>query len=209
MKTGPGRELKFFDTQLSTPQVITTAWAAFNPSATTMIMTTAAGDGESNRDGRIYYIKSVTVKGWIVQDENVGLSVPAENAETRIVMFIDTMTQGAISNLSTLFDTSMVNDLNSFRNLQYTSQYKVLRNLRLVTHPKVMPDGDGTTFANSSARKPFTLHHTFRVPLKVTCLGTSNSIAHIMDNSIQLAIIGSNTSGDTLATYNARCRFYG
>ena len=134
MRTGGflGIETKFYDTSLSASNISAPTDATAgeqDPSTILCLSAPAAGDGESNRDGRQICMKYLSVKGVIKRGEISGATnyLPATFF---IAIVLDTQTNGAQLNSEDVFtNPAATNDTacSVFRNLQYIKRFQVLK----------------------------------------------------------------------------------
>ncbi len=167
------------------------------------------GDGESQRDGRVYYIHSVHIKGFVQIPLSESQTSPLPDLLARIALVWDTQTNGAQLDAENVFlSVSSALDVNSFRNLQFSKRFIVLKDklIRLPV-PGQTNEGAANLFAAGIVKIPFKINKTFKVPIKVRCSGTTAAISSITDNSLH--IIGTATATTAQLTYESRIRFTG
>ena len=104
-------------------------------------------------------------------------------------------------------DNSGSRDTLAFRNLQQTNRFKVLASRMLILRPMVVNEGAINLFAHGQVLKQFSFAFAPRTPIKVTCQGTSSVVTDVVDNSLHVVAV----STDTAATieYQVRLRFKG
>lgn len=203
-----GMELKFHDaTKAATNIVGAIAGGELDPATADCINGIAQGDGESQRDGRKYLMKSVQVNGVITRavDEDLA-NVPGHMAGW-VALVLDTQTNLAQLNAEDVY-TGNENEV-PFRNLQFSSRFKVLA-YKVITFdaPQVGTDGTNTMSSGGQVR-----HFHWNVPLDIPVIttGTGATVSSISDNSLH--VIGSaslSTAPNQVAlTYNSRVRFIG
>lgn len=202
-----GIETKFFDTE-TTDDAFATTWAAMEP-ATTNLTAIGQGDGESQRDGRKYSIKSIHLKGWVHVNTAESQTAPQSDHMVRICLVLDKQTNGAQLTATQVMDGGQTEDTLSFRNLQFTKRFTVLfdRFIRIPNSLGVMNEGAANLFANSLMRVPFKINKVFNPPLEVLMSNTTADIANVTDNSIHM--IGVSTHTTSLLSYQCRVRFVG
>ena len=204
-------ENKFVDYNVA-GDAFSTQWAGgeMEDGTALSLSAVAQGDGESQRDGRVYYINSVHIKGFINIDVAEAQTAPGADSLARIALVWDTQTNGAQLNAEDVFLTiGAGEDVNSFRNLRYSKRFIVLKDkmLRLPTSTAQLNEGSANAFANARVRIPFAINKKFKKPIKVRCSGTTAAVSSITDNSLHL--IGTSTLASTTLTYQSRCRFQG
>lgn len=202
-----GLESKFLDNTFSGALSATVAGGEMDPNAagaqTTpgCISGIAIGTGESERDGRKAFLTSVHVRG--------DVSIPAATALTagsinRVALVWDTQTNGAQLNAEDVF-LAASNVEHSFRNLQFTKRFKVLKDQTFTLNP-TLGAGDGTANDTGGYTQPFNWNVNVAIP--VIFSGTTNSITSISDNSLHM--VGFTSAGGTVnLRYESRVRFTG
>ncbi len=200
-----GLELKFFDTEV-TNTVFSATWAALEP-ATTNLTAIAQGDGESNRDGRKYTIKSLHIKGFLETAVQESQTAPLSDILVRMVLVHDTQTNGAQLTATQVMDAGGTDDINSFRNLQFTKRFRVLHDKTHRIMRNNTNEGAVNLFASAQTEYPFTINKTFKNGIQVLMSGTTADIANVTDNSLHLIAITTSTAA--LMNYQCRVRFTG
>lgn len=202
-----GVETKFFDTE-ATDDAFALTWATMEP-ATTNLTAIAQGDGESNRDGRNYVIKSIHVRGWIELPAAEAAMAPSADVLGRICLVWDTQTNGAQLTATDVMDGGQTEDFLAFRNLQFTKRFRILKDkhFNLKVTSSNMAQGAVNLFAHGTVKQTFKWDITFKTPLQVTTSGTGADIANVTDNSIH--IIGVASQVASLLNYQCRVRFVG
>lgn len=210
LRAGPGLlgvEKKFADFE-TTNDVFGTAWAVMQDGTIKCISGVTQGDGESERDGRIYHILSLHMAGFIEILATEGQTAPLGDSLARVVVLIDTQTNETEVVATEVMDGGQTDDINSFRNLQFSSRFRILKDqtFRIPGQAGSMVTG-ANAFDQGPVKIPFKWNFTFKTPIKVVCNGTTNVIGSITDNSIQ--VIGVGDTALTLLNYQARIRFVG
>lgn len=201
-----GLENKFADYGFAVTTV-SNVWTSDNPTTVDCISAVAQGDSENERDGRVYHINSIHLKGIVGYPHLGDESTVSDDDVMRVVVVIDSQTNGAEVTATEVMDDSGT-DFLSFRNLQFTSRFKVLYDETFRLNPLVVADGAGANNFNSQGTKlPFTFNKKFKIPIRVTCKGTTAVVGSIVDNSIHV-LACSNTGVCTLQ-YQSRVRFSG
>ncbi len=206
-----GREMKFVDYNKAA-DAFTVQWTGgeMEDSTALSLSAVAQGDGESQRDGRVYHIHSVHIRGFIDVPVVEGATAPVGDILARLAMVWDTQTNGAQLNAEDVYlGVGAGEDVNSFRNLQNSKRFIVLKEkmLRLPRANAQMNEGSINLFANGDLKIHFTFNKKFNTPIKVRCSGTTAAIASVTDNSIHL--IGTATATALKLTYESRVRFTG
>ncbi len=206
-----GMEKKFADFRVDA-DAFTTVWAGGEMEDGTALSVSAVsqGDGESQRDGRVYYIHSINIKGHVNTTAEEAAAAPGNDQIIRLALVWDKQTNGAQLNAEDVFKTiASGDDIESYRNLQFVQRFAVLRDMtfKMPVGSSTMNEGAVNSFASSGTKRPFNMNYTFRTPIKVTCSGTTAAIASITDNSLH--IIGTASTTATTLDYTSRLRFTG
>ncbi len=206
-----GIENKFLD-QTNGSDAFTTVWASGNmdPATTDSISGIAQGDAENQRDGRVCWLHSWFLKGFIHVPVTEAQAAPASDEIARVAVVWDTQTNGALVAPGNVFGTiGATVDINSVKNLQFSQRFKVLKDktFRIPLATAVANEGGANAFAQGQFRIPFKMGGKFNPPIKVNHSGTTNVIANVTDNSLH--VIGTATSTAVLMSYRSRIRFRG
>lgn len=204
-----GVEYKFLDTEL-VGAGLTTSWNTHNPTGTgctNSLSVPQQGDGESQRDGKNYVITSIHLRGsvWIEQQE--AQAAPESQHRIRVILYQDTQTNGAEATATDIMDSGHTNDTLAFRNLQYSKRFKIWMDKTMVVVPAITSEASNV-FSNGRAMRNFTYNKKFKVPIKVSCNGTTANVNVCVDNNFGIAAIA-DTSSDVGLDYNCRVRFVG
>lgn len=209
------QEQKFIDNKkLGDSFAVSWAGGEMDPATVLSLNGCPQGDSESERIGRAQYVNSIYVKGWcesgIANEVTLGAAGGSPDAIVRIILLVDTQTNGAQLNAEDVMKTIATGeDVNSVRNLEFTTRFKILKD-KTYKIPVMNGNYSATTTKFSCAKGlvPFKIGYKFREPMKVQYTGAGGDIANINDNSIH--IIGTaSTSTASKLTYNARCRYTG
>lgn len=202
-------ERKFVDYDIAA-DAFTNVWAGGEMEDATALSLSAVaqGNGESQRDGRVYHIHSCHVKGFFSIAATESQTAPIADQVARIALVWDTQTNGAQLNAEDVFLTVTAGqDINSWRNLQFSKRFIVLKDKIVKIHVPSTNEGGPNLFSNGFIQVPFKINKTFKTPIKIRCSGTTAAIASITDNSLHF--IGTATGPQVLMTYASRCRFTG
>jgi len=194
-------ESKFVDYALSTGTIDEDG--AFADEATADCLNAVAiGTDYNTRVGRRVKFTSVHIRGVLSAGSEEAQTSPFGDELVRLILYIDTQTNAAQNALS-----QVTGGLTNFRDLQYTSRYKILKD-KIYRLP-----------ANSvcqNATNDFSVPQTLQF-IKLNCklnmvtkfVGTTAVVGSIADNSIHLGFF--NYSGETNRTCSftgvSRCRF--
>lgn len=167
------------------------------------------GDGEQQRDGRKYTILNVNLRGYVLFGEQAASAVTSDHV--RLIVVLDTQTNGAqLTETDVLDNFHGDNDLQttSFRNLQYTKRFKILKDFTVRKPTTGLGQGSGVNEVKSNAcTRYFKININFKKGLEVLSTGTTGTVSTIVDNSIHMMAISVN-SNNTLR-YVSRVRFVG
>ncbi len=208
-----GIELKFYDTFLASGVLAENTDASageHNPSATISLNTVTQGDGESQRDGRNSIVKSLHIKGII----NIPVQVNATALDLAPTIFVaivhDKQTNGALLNSEDVYiNPGGTNILGTSlqRNLQFIKRFRVLKTLTLNPEQQ-QPVWDGTNIEITGSQTPFEIHIP-NMNIKTNYSGTTETIANIVDNGLNLIAWTTSTNYAPTISYNSRVRFVG
>lgn len=219
MRTGGflGIEYKFLDCTWNGVAIAESADGAggeLQPSAgcTSAISVPAQGDGESERDGRKYTLKSAWVSGVITY---TGLQDQADVAQTLGFFFalvLDTQANGATivsenvyTNPSTVAPSILPQPL---RDLQQSKRYRVLAS-QYIPPPGAYSGSDG---ANTSSVVPQCAPHvnlSWKGNIVCDSSGTTASVASASDNALHVIAYAGQTAFTPVFKGKSRVRFVG
>lgn len=199
------KEKKFYDTELNN-STVTSSWGTADPIALNCISAPAQGDGESDRDGRVFYINSVHIHGYCRITATEGNTAPTSNDLFRVVLVLDKQTNAAQLTATDVMDAGGTSDVIAFRNLQYTQRFRILKDVTFTMQPQCVNEGASNLFSNTDQYQYFSMNHIFKKPLKVQCSGTSAGVSSIVDNSLHVIACATANQITTLY-YQARIRF--
>ncbi len=202
-------ENKFIDYETDNDAFATT-WATMEDGTAKCLNATLVGDDESNRDGRIFHVNSLHIRGNVSYSLEESSAAPASDVICRICLVWDTQTNGAQLTASEVMDGGQTRDWLAFRNLQWSKRFRILfdKTFRIPVASAVTNEGAVNLFANGSLwTQPFSYNHRFKKPVKVICKGTTAVVASIIDNTFH--VIGVATSVNASLHYQSRCRFSG
>ncbi len=199
-----GIERKFFDTQVS-QDAFSATWDVMEP-ATTNLTAMIQGDGESERIGRKYIIRSIHIRGFVSFPQAESALNPLDTSLARICLVLDPQTNGAQLTATDVMDGGQTDDINAFRNLQFTGRFKVLKDKLIRMERTGLSQGAANQFAAGIRIFPFKWNVQF-TGLPVNTSGTTANIANVTTNSLH--IIGVATSTSATLSYQCRVRFTG
>lgn len=215
MRTGgfEGMENKFVDYQ-NDAATLSLTWAGgeLNPATPGCLSAVAQGDGESQRDGRVYHINSIHLRGYVEAPNAESQTAPLKDQLVRLCLVWDTQTNGATLNAEDVMAAiGSGDDFFSFRNLQYSKRFIVLKDMtiRIPASAAGMNEGASNLFAQANCKVPFKINKKFSKPIKVRCTGTTATVASISDNSLHLIGCCSENVNTATISFESRVRFSG
>ncbi len=206
--TGPHLELKFADIETDSDNFAVT-WATMEDATNDSIAGVAQGDGESQRDGRTYFIHSIHIRCNVEVPSSEAQATPLSDQRGRFCLVWDTQTNGTQLTATDVMDGGGTDDIHSFRNLQHSKRFRVLWDKTWV----IRRNGQSNEGGIDSFAAPFATtnsmvyHKRFKTPVKVICQLTTAVIAAISDNSFH--IIGVADSTTARLSMQVRIRFTG
>ncbi len=200
-------EQKFADFETDGDAFATT-WAPMEDGTILSVSGVGQGDGESNRDGRKYWIHSIHIRATVEASAIEAQTAPLADLKGRLCLVWDTQTNGAQLTATDVMDGGQTDDTLSFRNLQHSKRFRVLWDKKWkLTRNNVAQGAVDLFAANRSVTGIMVFNKSFANPIPVICTGTTNVIASISDNSFH--IIGVSNSVTALLNYQVRLRFTG
>lgn len=207
-----GIEKKFYDTSFSGAIAAATdaTGGEYDPSTTSMITTPDQGDGPSQRDGKRITCKYIEIKGTLSTPAvELQANTPAYN-KVFLALVLDTQTNGAQMNSEDCFKNTAAVALSNaapLRNLLFGSRFKVLKQKVFDVTPITLSHFAIDSFSWAGRQQEFHWYVPLNdLPVNFN-LGTTASIANVIDNSVH--VIAYSTTTQVTLTYNARLRFVG
>ncbi len=199
-------ENKYVDYEV-VASTIGTSWVGKNPTTIDCLSATAVGDLETERDGRVYHINSVHLRGAVSQPIQEAQGAPVDDGIVRILLVLDTQTNATAVTAADVMSTTGTRDIWAHRNLKFTKRFRVIKDLtiRLETSLNAQNEGAVNAFTTSGLKIPWQINHKFTTPIKVQCkLGTA-VVGAINDNSLHIVAAASNAT--ITMEYQSRVRF--
>lgn len=187
--SGPGGELKFFDTALSfsvdaTGEIPATGQLALIPQ----------GNAENNRIGRKCTVKSIELGG-------TATWVPAASATGggQVVMYLvqDTQTNGAVASVIDVFES--VNLTYALRELANEERFKVLKKITMTFNAAA-----GVSGAYAYVTRSWSIKKRLNIPLEFASPPAAD-ITDLKTNNLFL-IAGTNSTSDDSVVVQGNCR---
>jgi len=208
-----GLEKKFFDTFLATTVIHNPTDATggeLDPATANCLNGISQGDGESNRDGKNYVIKSLHFLGRVVTNSQPNKTLGWIPPSCFIAIVLDTQTNGAQLNSEDVYLNPAASSANNSclqRNLQYSSRFRVLKTFKIdFNNPSVSYDG---TNIEGLGQSQSIEAHLDNLNIKVGCSATTGTVAAITDNSLHVVGFSTNGTETVNLTYTSRIRFMG
>lgn len=191
--------------------LLNTSWGNCNPSSGSVgcLSAPALGDGPTENDGRTYKITSIHLKGEATIGAATGVNPPPGATHVRIVLVMDTQTNGATLDAADVMMNAVPAPLHGFRNLEYTRRFVVLKDKTLKLNPQIMSNAVANEYSNGTQQTHFRMNKKFKNPIVVRrTSGTTADVANIADNSLHvIACYDGNLQGGL--SFTSRMRFIG
>jgi len=209
-----GIENKFLD-QLKSASALTAPTDAtggeHDPATTLCLNAVAQGDGESNRDGKNYMIKSLFIRGEVVSGPISDGTVGLNNLPIFLAVVWDKQTNAAQLNSEDVFKNIVATAAGAplcMRNLQFSKRFKVLWS-KVVKFGTQMFMHDGTNFEFNGISPIFFKVNLPKLNIRVETKGTTGNVTDIVDNSLHFIAFCGNTAIVPTLHYASRIRFVG
>lgn len=211
-----GIELKFLDCAFDGVQINTSTDGSsgeVQPSSgcTNALSVPAQGDGESQRDGRKYTIKSIWVSGVLNSAGLTDQTDAIDDFGCYLALVLDTQANGATMVSENVFINPSTSGFSMvpqpLRNLQNSKRYKILASQYVEPLGSyAMTDGANTGSLNAQANPVVSL--SWKGNLVCDSIGTTASVASASDNAIHLVAF---SGGGFSRTFygKSRVRFVG
>lgn len=173
------------------------------------------GDGGSNREGRNFRMKNITVKGQIRLGAQVGQTGPDNLPRVFIALVLDKQTNGAQMNSEDCFLNPSGNAVlaaDPFLNLENSQRFRVLKTMHIgpeqFAGSQAMGDYPAGSIAERGVTVPFTLFADLKNMMVNMTPGTG-TVGGISDNSLHIIAFANDISSQPVLDYNSRLRFVG
>lgn len=206
-------EKKYQDGILATT-VLSPTWTGGEVDPTTLLgfNSIALGDGESERDGRQCKVTSIQITGQILTAAIEAAGAPLDGTFVRLMLVLDTQTNGAQLNAEDVMVTGSGYDANSYRNLKYVKRFQVLKEKSFtINRNNQMNEGAVDSFASPVNYTNFKMNYKFKKDggLLVNYSNTGAVIANVTDNSVHLIACYGGVGTAPYIHYSYRTRFVG
>lgn len=172
------------------------------------------GDLNHQRNGAKIMLSKLTFRFGVMIDTNSNAafgSVVQTSSTWRVILYIDTQTNGAAAGIGDVFDASIANEhaFDIYNNLYNTGRFKTLMD-KYINLDGIAPTWDGSKYIQAGQMKEF--KKTFALNLPVTYTGTDGTIGTIRTNNIGCFVFCNSFGGTSDATqrkfaYRFRLRF--
>jgi len=187
-RRGAMPEMKFFDTTLSF--LFDTTGEIPNSGQLTLI---TQGTGESQRDGRDVYIKSISIKGHMTLTPAAAATC---SGNTHLFLILDTQANGEAATATTVFTSASFSV--AHLNLANSQRFRIIKHW---VHEWNPPAGATTAYNNVNQ----TLSYYKKCNIKVMINNTDGAITGIRSNNLFL-MAGASAGIDDLVTFAGECR---
>lgn len=211
-----GIEKKFVD-QFRAVSDLSQEWTGgeIDPTTTNCLNAVAQGTDQNERIGRQYTITSVLIRGeaQIRVNDNASSTRAMNDRCIRVALVLDKQTNGSQLNAEDVFvNIDAGDDLYSFRNLEHTQRFTVLKDkvMKFNMLDADVQRGESSTLSGYRASY-FKFIYKFKKPLVVNCSDTGATVADITDNSLHLIATtdADDVANDDEIRYFSRVRFLG
>ncbi len=208
-----GIELKFYDQRVIQSALTAPTDATggeHNPSATISLNTVTQGDGESQRDGREILMQRISIRGIIRIPPQANQIVSSEPTVCWVALVLDTQTNGALlnsENVVTNIGSNAITAASPFNNLQFSKRFRIMAKRQMTFDAPAYATFDGTNIEQGGMTKVFEFHVPLKI--KVNYTDTTETIANIVDNGLNIIAFCNNTELAPTLSYSSRLRFNG
>jgi hypothetical protein len=171
----------------------------------------AQGDGEQQRDGRKFTIKSVWVSGTVYRGLQQDQADVTSTSGIYFALVLDTQANGA----TIVSEDMFINPTNSgrgmlpqpLRNLQNTRRFKILAS-QYIAPPMPVTGSDGANTISTNAGQEQTVNLSWKGEIVCNTKGTTADVANATDNAIHVIAYGGGRFDDYFVG-KSRVRFMG
>lgn len=210
-------ELKFLDCAWNSVAINTSTDGSsgeVQPSSgcTSALSVPAQGDGESQRDGRKYTLKSVWLSGIVSTTQITGTSNTQDLAGFFFALVLDTQANGETIVSENVYVNPSTNSAammpQPLRNLQNSKRFKVLASQYIPPGGAYTGNDAAGTFSLSNQTQP-NVSLSWKGNIVCDSIGTTANVSSASDNAIHLVAYASNTALTPVFVGKARVRFVG
>ncbi len=192
-------EKKFKDVALSFTPILATG-----ETAQQVLPTIARGFGSDQRIGQNIWLDTINFQATLAMPESLVSASGDESTVVKWAIVVDRQAQGGTPTWIKVFESA---DVNTFRNLEYTQQFGVLRSGKCVFNRQ---SAGATTDAAPEIKKQINWFHKFKRPMKIDYLTSNDTgvMGAVLANSIWLLVLSENSANTTVGiTGNVRVRY--
>lgn len=212
-----GLELKFLDCAWNNVTLNASSDGSggeLQPSSgcTNAISVPAQGDGESERDGRKYTIKSIWLSGVVKTSPNSDANDAQEMPGYFLALVLDTQANGATLSTEDVYlnPSSQTEAMlpQPLRNLQNSKRFRILAT-KYIRPGGTYAQSDGSNTASQSNQTLPIVTMNWRGNIICDSIGTTANVASASDNAVHLVGFTGNTTLTPSFSGKSRVRFMG
>ena len=212
-----GIELKFLDCAWNGVTISSSTTGAngeMQPSSgcTDCISVPAQGDGESQRDGRNFIIRSIWVSGEVDWTTLTGQTTFGELGNLFFALVLDKQANGSTIVSEDVYlnpGTSGIAMLpHPLRNLQNSKRFSILDSKTIYAPELITAQDAAGTFVIAPGQRPC-VSLNWKGSIKVETSGTTADVANATDNAIHVLAYASSVQGTPVFQGKSRVRFMG
>lgn len=216
-----GVEVKFFDNyRVGSPLTAPTSCTGgeHDPNVLNIGCLNAVppGDGGNQRDGRVFRMKNITVKGQVRLGAQVGQTGPDNLPRVFIALVLDKQTNGTQMNSEDCFvnpSATAVLAADPLLNLENSQRFRVLKTMHIgpkdFAGSQAMGDYPAGSIAERGVTVPFTLFADLKNLAVNSVPSGGGSVGSVSDNSLHIIAFTNDVSSQPVLDYNSRLRFVG
>lgn len=191
-----GQEQKFLDAAVDDALVSNTGDVNGDGSAINI----AQGTTEITRVGRKCVIRSINYRYELQLPSKDAVAIPANGDLCRVIVYVDTQTNGAAANVTDILETTNVL---SFNNLANRGRFRILMDrFHTLSYNCIASDGAGVV-SHANVHQFYSFYKKVDLPIEFN--STAGAITEIMSNNINVLYISKN--GNTVLDGAMRFRF--
>ncbi len=177
----PG-EKKFFDVTSTLATIVSTGTIVEDS-----LNHITQGTGESQRVGRVAWVKSMHVRGVFIIDNGLSVSGVNRHDSVRCIWYLDRQCNGATATVAQILDSA---DINSHLNLENSSRFHILKEILIgISSGPGAGDIGGANSNFVGSETPFKFNLKFKSPIKIEFNGADGTIDEIRSNNIGFLVI--------------------
>lgn len=203
--TTRNNELKFIDYEYDGAVVATVAGSESDPATALALNSIAQGDGDSNRDGRQAFVKSIYLRGQIEWAAATSANTLTPTPFVRVLVLQDVQTNGAQFNAEDcLVDPTDADlDVCAVRNLKFPKRFKILMDQTFACPVRTVVF-DADSIEQAATTTPWEFYK--KLNFSTTYTDTTAVVGSIQDKSLHVVAIRAN-NGAAQLRYISRVRF--